>query len=144
MKRLVARVKEASRGDFEVEALLPFMTPERHKQGHILFQVGDPSDRMYLIQSGAIRLVEFDRRLGKGELLGEIGILSPRGARTATAMCEEDTELVAITQDKVLQLYYQNPEFGFFLVRLVTKRLLGNLAEAQFDSAETLAPGGRS
>jgi len=141
MRGLIARVKAASKGDFRIEALIPFMTPEPRKKGEMLFQAGDPSDRMYLVQSGAVRLVELDRRLGKGELLGEIGILSPTNVRTASAIAEEDSVLLAITQDKVLQLYYQNPEFGFFLVRLVTQRLLRNLADAQFDAAQTLAPG---
>jgi CRP/FNR family cyclic AMP-dependent transcriptional regulator len=141
MRRLIARVKQASKGDFRVEALIPFMTPEHRTKGQIVFQAGDPSDRMYLVQSGALRLVELDRRVGKGDLVGEIGILSPTNVRTATAIADEDTQLLAITQDKVLQLYYQNPEFGFFLVRLVTQRLLRNLADAQFDAAQTLAPG---
>ena len=143
MRRLIERVKEASRGDFKVEALIPFMTAEKHAAGTMLFQAGDPSTKLYLIQRGRIRLVELDRVIGKGDLIGEIGILSPKNARTASALCEEDTEVLAITQDKVIQLYYQNPEFGFFLVRLVTQRLLGNLAEAQFDAAETLAPQGK-
>jgi CRP-like cAMP-binding protein len=96
---------------------------------------------MYLVQKGGIRLVEIDRKVGQGDLIGEIGILSPTNVRTATAIADEDTDLLAITQDQVLQLYHQNPEFGFFLVRLVTQRLLRNLADAQFDAAETLAPG---
>ena len=143
MRRLIERVKEASRGDFKVEALIPFMSAEKHAAGTMLFQAGDPSTKLYLVQRGRIRLVELDRVIGKGDLIGEIGILSPKNARTASALCEEDTEVLAITQDKVIQLYHQNPEFGFFLVRLVTQRLLGNLAEAQFDAAETLAPGER-
>jgi hypothetical protein len=141
MRRLIARVKEASKGDFRVEALIPFMKPAHLKKGEMLFQAGDPSDKMYLVQKGGIRLVEIDRKVGQGDLIGEIGILSPTNVRTATAIADEDTDLLAITQDQVLQLYHQNPEFGFFLVRLVTQRLLRNLADAQFDAAETLAPG---
>jgi hypothetical protein len=46
-----------------------------------------------------------------------------------------------VTQDVVLQLFYQKPEFSFFLVRLVTKRLLDNLEDAQFDAMATMGPG---
>jgi CRP-like cAMP-binding protein len=75
-----------------------------------------------------------------GDLLGEIGVLSPNNLRTDTAVCVEASELYTISQSQVLQLYFQNPEFGFFLIRLVTKRLLNNLGEAAFDAAQTLAP----
>jgi hypothetical protein len=29
-----------------------------------------------------------------------------------------------VSADKVRELYYQNPEFGFFLVGLITRRLM--------------------
>jgi hypothetical protein len=33
-------------------------------------------------------------------------------------------------QDEVVRLYYQNPEFGFYLIRLVIRRLLENVEHA--------------
>ena len=36
----------------------------------------------------------------------------------------QDRESGVIAEEKVLQLYYQNPTFGFYLVKLVTHRLL--------------------
>ena len=41
-----------------------------------------------------------------------------------TAVCETDAELGVIDNDKVLQLYYQNPTFGLYLIKLVSQRLL--------------------
>ncbi len=140
MRRLIDRVKKAARGDFKLDSLIPFMRHEPARKGTTLFEVGDDADKLYLIQSGAVRLVQIDRLVGPGNLIGEIGILSPHSVRTATAVCAEDSDLYSITQDQVLQLYYQDPQFGFFLVRLVTARLLHNLEEAKFDAAATLAP----
>lgn len=37
-----------------------------------------------------------------------------------TAICEDDCRLATITGDKVLELYYENPRFGLFLIRLVS------------------------
>ena len=48
-----------------------------------------------------------------------------------TAFCEADGELGVIPDEKVLELYYQNPTFGFYLVKLVTHRLLENYFKAQ-------------
>jgi CRP-like cAMP-binding protein len=35
-------------------------------------------------------------------------------------VCEGDCRFYAITRDKVLELYYQDPGFGFFLIRMVS------------------------
>src|SRR5688572_1789034 len=118
MRRLIDRVKKAARGDFKLDSLIPFMRHQPAKKGTTLFKVGEPADKLYLIQSGSVRLVQIDRMVGPGNLIGEIGILSPQSIRTATAVCAEDSDLYSITQDQVLQLYYQDPQFGFFLVRL--------------------------
>ncbi len=41
--------------------------------------------------------------------------------RTDIAIClDDDMELYSITDSGVKQLYYQNPEFGFYLVKLIT------------------------
>ena len=96
------------------------------KKGDILFQKGAPAKEMYLALSGSIRLAGVGVSLGPGSVIGEIGIFSPQGQRMDTAICEADGELGVIADEKVLQLYYQNPAFGFYLVKLVTHRLLEN------------------
>ena len=141
MRRLIERVRKASRGDFRVDALIPFMRPMHAAKGTVLFRAGDASDRMFLVQSGLVRLQNLDKEVRPGDLLGEIGVLAPSNRRTDTAVCVEDSDLYTITQAQVLQLYFQNPEFGFFLIRLVTKRLLTNLGEAEFEAAATISPG---
>ena len=141
LRRLLERVRKAARGDFQVDALIPFMRPMHARKGTVLFRAGDPSDRMFLVQSGLVRLQNLEKEVRAGDLLGEIGVLAPDNRRTDTAICLEDSELFTITQGQVMQLYFQNPEFGFFLIRLVTKRLLTNLDEATFESASTRAPG---
>jgi hypothetical protein len=48
-----------------------------------------------------------------------------------TAICEAEGDLGVISDDKVLQLYYQNPSFGFYLLKLVTHRLLEDYFKSQ-------------
>ncbi len=131
MRRLTRRVALASGGEFTAGALVPFMKREVHEDGDVLFRAGDESGCMYLIREGKVRLVEVDRVLGPDEIFGEIGVISARNRRTATAVCEGHTTLMKLDQDHVLQLYFQEPEFGFYLIRLVTDRLLHNLEEAR-------------
>ena len=126
MRGLLLRVSQASDGSFRPDALLPFMDKESHADGDVLFAKGDSSHKLYLIREGHVRLKELDHVLEPGEMLGEIGILSDTNRRTATAVCEGEVQLLSITREDVTQLFFQNPEFGFFLMRLVTDRLLAN------------------
>ncbi len=71
---------------------------------------------MFLPQAGVT--------LGPGELMGEIGLLSSHKRRTSAANCATDVELLSLSEDVALQLYFQNPAFGFFLLRLITDRLV--------------------
>ena len=46
--------------------------------------------------------------------------------RTLTAACEDDCRLATISRDKVLELYYQNPKFALFLIRLISGYVAGD------------------
>ena len=96
-----------------------------------MHEKGDLAKEMYLALSGSIRLVGVGVLLGAGSLIGEIGIFSPHAQRMDTAICEADGELGVIADETVLQLYYQNPTFGFYLVKLVTHRLLEDYFKSQ-------------
>ena len=124
MIKLVNSVRDSSRGDFSMDFLVPFMSKESFKKDAVVFAKGDNADKMYYLQKGSVKLKEFDVTLKEGELLGEIAIFSPDKERTATVVCEEDTEFLAIHEKQVLQLYYQNPKFGFHLIQLIIFRLL--------------------
>ncbi|MBI1893043.1 MAG: cyclic nucleotide-binding domain-containing protein [Candidatus Rokubacteria bacterium] len=126
MRALIVEVRAASQGDLSMEWLIPHLSSRRFKKGEVLFRKGDVAGAMYLMLSGEIRLVEIDRTIGPGAVLGEIGVFSPYKARTATAVCESDAEVGSIDESKVLQLYFQNPKFGFYLIRLIIQRLLQN------------------
>ena len=40
-----------------------------------------------------------------------------------SAFCETDVEVLVMSSDAIAKLYWQNPEFGFYLLRLITQRL---------------------
>jgi CRP-like cAMP-binding protein len=67
--------------------------------------------------------VEIGVVLGPGALVGEIGLFTPDTRRTGTAVCESDVQLGEMSDKKILQLYYQNPGFGFSVFRLVQRML---------------------
>jgi CRP/FNR family cyclic AMP-dependent transcriptional regulator len=134
MRRLVGAVSAATAGQgapITVDWLLPFMRPVDIPKGHVLFRKGEVADAMYFISSGKVRIDELNVEIGKGSLFGEIGIFSVDRLRTATATCIEPCSLLLVSADKVRELYYQNPEFGFFLVGVITRRLTEDLERAK-------------
>ena len=60
-----------------------------------------------------------------------------KNRRSASAKCLTDVEVGVITYDQFRMLYYQNPEFGFYLLRLVTGRLQDNVRLARDRAAGT-------
>ncbi len=139
MMRLVREIKEASSGDNSLEPLLPYMRSERTRAGEVLFRIGDRPKRMIVIKSGTVLLEEIGAHCSEGDVLGEIGAFTPENRRTCTAVCETDCELYTLNHEAMLQLYYQNPQFGMFLVRVIVRRLLDNWHEADARAKSMLA-----
>jgi CRP/FNR family cyclic AMP-dependent transcriptional regulator len=119
LKRLVNAVNNASKSE-TFEYLIPYMRSERHSRGETLFRKGDAADKLYLIEEGTIFMPELGKRLSDGAVFGEVGLFAPQSIRSLSAVCEGDCRFHAITKDKVLELYYENPRFGFFLIRMVS------------------------
>jgi CRP/FNR family transcriptional regulator, cyclic AMP receptor protein len=132
MKKLISNVKEASGGNFSLQSLIPYMVRENIIKGDVLFKKGDIAGKMYYVCKGRVELEENGLIVDKGNLLGEMGIFSPFNERTATAKCvDEEMEIYSITEKGVMQLYYQNPEFGFYLVKLITGRFISGLEKVK-------------
>jgi hypothetical protein len=128
MRKLVAATRgatAASGAPITMEWLLPYMRPLALPADAILFRKGDAADAMYFVSKGRIR---------EGSLFGEIGLFSDYKVRTATAKTLGPCSLLVVSGEKVRELFFQNPEFGFFLVGLITRRL------AEDAAAGTLKP----
>jgi hypothetical protein len=126
VQHLIRKVRTAARGDRSAEWLIPLMTRQRFAKGDVLFRMGDMATSMCMVLSGSVRLVEIGVVLGPSSLIGEMGLFAPDNRRTGTALCETDVEIGSISDEKALQLYYQNPAFGFYLFKLVVQRMLEN------------------
>ena len=139
MLQLTRRVIEASHGDLNMNWLKPFMTSRRVAAGEVLFRKGDRASEMFYIVSGRCLLKEMGLEIAAGAVVGELGFLSPDQARTRTLECVSDGVLLQISYDQMKQLYFQNPKFGFYLLRLTSQRLFGNIAALESELA-TRAP----
>lgn len=131
MLRLIKKVKQASKSDLSMDWLKPFMTRRAVKTGDILFARGDVAGCMFFTLSGRYRLKELNIELLQGQVVGEMGFMSPENKRTQTLECLESGEVLSISYDEVRQLYFQNPEFGFYFLRLTSERLFDNMRKLE-------------
>jgi hypothetical protein len=131
MQKLVKMARSATKGDKSMEWLRPFMTERKYKKGDLLMKKGDPANEMLMTVTGKYLLKEFNIQYAPGSLIGELGFLTPDNRRTATIECLEDGRVLTITYEKLLEIYFQNPEFGYYFLVLTSQRLLENNAKLQ-------------
>ena len=140
MLDLIRDVTAAASGDLSMDWLKPFMDKKTLKPGQILFKRGDVADEMFFVISGRLRLRELGVDIHPGALVGELGLLAPERKRTQTLECVEETLLQRISYDRLEQLYFQNPHFGVYFLRLTTARLFENNAKLERRLTELTAP----
>ncbi|WP_439155987.1 Crp/Fnr family transcriptional regulator [Yoonia sp.] len=102
----------------------------------VLFRRGDPADSVYYLKSGRILLEEINQEMQVGEIFGEVAFFSKSHVRTLTARCISKCEIAAISEAEFTRLFYQDPAFGFFILRLLAERLDDNMARACTDHSD--------
>ena len=97
----------------------------RLEQGGIIFNEGDPGNKMFSVLTGRIALRRGEKEIGvvpKGRSCGDLSFLlsSPR---TATAVAREDVELVTLDDENIGDLINEFPEFVVGTLREMAQRL---------------------
>lgn len=143
VRELIKKVRTAASGDLSMDWLEPFTRRRGFRKGAVLFEKGDRADEMFLIVKGKYLVKELGIELLPGHIIGEMGLLTPDNRRTQTVVCVQAGHVLSITYDKVRELYFENPEFGFHFLQLTSQRLLQNVArlEAQLAARQTAPQG---
>jgi hypothetical protein len=131
MVKLVKKARVSAQGDLSMDWLKPFMIRHAYRRGDVLFQKGDPANELFFTVTGTLLVTELGIEIPPGRLVGELGFLSPDNRRTQTVECTEDGEVLTMTYDKLLELYFQNPKFGYYFLRLSSEHLLQNIARLE-------------
>ena len=139
MLNLVKKARVSAQGDLSMDWLRPFMTPRKCKKGEVLFHKGDVAKEMFFTVSGTFLVKEIGVELPPGRIMGELGFIDPNNRRTGTVESLEDGEVLFITYDRLLELYFQNPDFGYYFLKLTTERLMQNINRLEASLAETRA-----
>jgi CRP/FNR family transcriptional regulator, cyclic AMP receptor protein len=103
----------------EVDRFVALCEQSKHLAGEPIFTEGDEGDDVYIVRSGRVRIakaisLDVDRTLtvlGKGGIFGELAIVG-EGVRSASAIAEEDTTVLALSKASFVKLTEEAPALG--------------------------------
>jgi CRP/FNR family cyclic AMP-dependent transcriptional regulator len=106
------------------------MVEQKLAKGAVLFSEGEPGDKLYVIESGRLKLGHTapDGResiiavLGEGEMLGELSLFDP-GPRTATAVAVTSSRVLSMGHDALLPWLVGRPDLAVSLLAALARRL---------------------
>jgi CRP/FNR family transcriptional regulator, cyclic AMP receptor protein len=139
MMLLVKQVEKAASSDLDMAWIKPFASSRRMNVGEVLFSKGETAKFLFLVISGRCRLLESGIEITPGAIVGEFAMISPDQIRTQTLQSMQPGELLEITYGQIKQLYYQNPKFGFFFLRLISLRLFENVKRLETEITQLRA-----
>ena len=123
VKQLIRKVRASTQSGMSApELIVPYMRQVKRNKGERVFVKGDSADSVYYLFRGSARLTGKNIVVPEGQMIGVMGIFSREHLRTDTAVCLTDVELGVISKNRILELFYQNPDFGAFLIRMVAQR----------------------
>jgi CRP-like cAMP-binding protein len=114
----------------DLRVVVEEMQEEAYFPGEHVFEINDPSDRMYIVLTGKIgisihrnlKVKDFVTELGPGECFGEMGSID--GApRSGTAVVLEDSLLLYLDKLKLHGLIAGYPELALGLLRGMSVRV---------------------
>lgn len=108
--------------------LAEMMETEQLRAGEVLFQSGDPSDQIYVVDEGRLVVFLHDqqqpvRALAPGDIIGEYGMFLNRG-RSATIKAETDAVLVSLDYTRFRSFLLRFPDAALVLLRAAVERLI--------------------
>ncbi|MEP7765630.1 Crp/Fnr family transcriptional regulator [Sanguibacter sp. 25GB23B1] len=116
--------------DADTRSLLASMKKIELSRGDVLFEEGQPGDRLYVIREGKIKLGRRsgDGRenllavLGPGEMFGELSLFDP-GPRSLGASAVSDSVLYELEHGALIAALEENPGVAKHLLTALARRL---------------------
>jgi CRP-like cAMP-binding protein len=106
--------------------------------GDVIFRQGDASNgEAYMVNEGAVEVRRSEdgeerllRKLGKGDLLGEVALFRA-GPHSATAIATEPVTALVIPESRLEELVRTNPELALALIRQLAGMAAGEEPKRQ-------------
>src|SRR3989475_837959 len=113
------------------QVLLASAAEQSFAPGHVLIRESDPPDRLFVILSGRVRVLEVAPdspvelivgELGEGEIIGELSMLRNQ-SHSATVVAIERTQCLVLPQSEFLKVLQSSTELAVSLLRTLAGRL---------------------
>ena len=114
----------------QLERLTTVVTRRSVPRGVMLMAQGDPTDSLYIIIAGRLKVMMSDAEgkevilamLGPGEIVGEMGLIDD-SPRSATVIAIEPSELLAISKREFHRCLAENFDMSMGVMRGLVRRL---------------------
>lgn len=98
--------------------------------GDVVFSFGEPGDSLYIVSAGSVELFVKDTTgskivltvCGPGEIFGELSLFDG-GARTATAVALEASDLLVLQREDLLKFLRRHPDSALDLLTTMGQRI---------------------
>jgi NTE family protein len=132
--------------DTELDALAAELEWFAMPGGATLFDIGDPSDALYVLQTGSLGAFKpdaagnfhLDGVVAAGETVGELGLMIDQ-PRSATVRTLRDSELLRLSRNGFNTLVAKKPEAMLEAARVSVRRLLERRTTKQLSAPRTFA-----
>ena len=114
----------------QLRVLTSHMEEQHFLPGEVIMSEGEFSQELYVLVSGRVRIAKDYRgphertlaSLTPGDFLGKMASFES-APRSATAVTEEEAELLVLSPEKFKQTIYQKPDMAFEIFRELSARL---------------------
>jgi CRP-like cAMP-binding protein len=114
----------------QLRVLTSHLEEQHFLKGEVIIREGDFSQELYIIVNGRVRIVKdygkpHARTLNhcaSGDFFGDMAIFE-EAPRSATAVAEEEAELLVLSPEKFKQTIYQKPDMAFEIFRELSFRI---------------------
>lgn len=116
-------------------ALAKIARPLRFEEGDAVYRIGDPARDVFVVSAGSVRFtIGVGNRPGgsvfhAGDAIGWAALLEDQPRRIATAVCMEDTALLALSGEQILATFDRDPAAGYTVMRRLAKRIAHDFLE---------------
>jgi CRP-like cAMP-binding protein len=116
----------------------------RFEEGDTVYRIGDPALDVLVVLEGRVRFtIGVGNRPGRGstfsagDALGWAALIEDQPRRIATAVCMEDTTLIALSGEQLLAVFERDTKAGYMVMQRLAKMIANDFLEqsAMLDSA---------
>jgi CRP/FNR family transcriptional regulator len=115
--------------DEQLKELAEITEKKTYKKHAHVYERGNSAKHLFVVSKGLVSLRRFDpgdevgiafETREPGELFGSASFMKPQ-EYTLTAVCQEDTEVMAIDADKLFELVEKDPAVGYQLMLKISQ-----------------------